>query len=131
MTERVGDVADGRHRPERARDRAAEQQVANVGLAARQQRVGLHVPRPGREPAGLQSRDELVPAFGPHLEVVLQHDRLPVEHETEARVGREQIEHRVDRVDEPAAEHLERAVPLPVPMEVGDEQELARQTEMT
>ena len=94
MAERVGDVADGRHRSELAGDLAADQQVAHVRLARGQERVGLHVPR-ARPRAGptCEPGDELVPPIGAHLEVVLEHDRLTVEHEAETRVGREQIEH--------------------------------------
>ncbi len=131
MAERVGDVGDRRYRSECARHRAAEQEVADMGLAGRQQRVGLHIPWPRREPPGVKSRDDLVATIGPHVEIVLEHDRLPVEHEAKARVDRDEVEHRVDRVDEPSAKRLERSVPLPVPVEVGDEQNVARQTETT
>ena len=131
MPEGVGDVRDARYGSERARDRSTEQQIANVGLAAGQQRVGLDVPRAGGEPSRAQSGDELVVTVRSHLEVVLEHDRLTVEHETKAGIGREQIEHGVDRVHEPSAEHLERPVPLPIPMEVGDEEDLVRQAETT
>ena len=131
MPEGVGDVRDDRDRSERARNRPAEQQVANVGLAARQQRVGLHVPRSGGKPSRTESRNELFATVGSHREVVLEHDRLPVEHETETGIGCDQIEYGVDRVDEPSAEHLERPVPLPIPMEVRNEQDLVRQVETT
>ncbi len=126
MTEGVGHIADRRHRAERAGHRASVQQVAHVRLTRRQQRVGLHVPGARREPAGGESGDDLVAPLRPHREVVVEHDRLPVEHEAKARVGRHQIEHRVDGVDQAPAEDLERPVPLPIPMEVGDEQELVR-----
>ncbi len=85
-------------------------------------RVGLHVPGSGREPTRCSPATSSSRRSRPHLEVVLEHDGLTVEHEAETGIGGEQVEHRVDRVDEPAAEDLERAVPLPIPVEVGDEQ---------
>ncbi len=66
-----------------------------------------------------------------HLEIVLEHDRLAVEHEAEAGIGVDEVEHRVDRVDEPAAELLERPVPLAVPVEVRDEQDVAGHDDVT
>ena len=36
-------------------------------------------------------------------------------------IGRDEVEHAVDRVDEPAAVVLERAIPLAIPVEMGDE----------
>ncbi len=102
-----------------------------MGLAGGQQRVGLHVPRPGCEPAGVQARDELVAALRAHLEVVLEHDGLAVEHEAEAGIGGDEVEDGVDGVDEPPAEHFERSVPLAVPVEVGDEKDFGRHTETT
>ncbi len=81
--------------------------------------------RPARTPAA-----SVVAALGAHLQVVVQHDRLTVEDEPEPGIRVELIEHRIDRVDEAAAELFEGAVPLAIPMEVRDEVDVAH-TAMT
>ena len=52
----------------------------------------------------------------------VEHHGLPVEEE--ARVGEVAVEHRqqlVEELDEPHAKHLERLVPLTIPVRVGDD----------
>ena len=132
MAERVGHVADGR-RPVRAR-RRPRGRGAGCERASRPPAAASRAARttdPPRADRACEAGDELGAALGPDLEVVLEHDGLTVEHEPEPGIGVDEVEYRVDRVDEPAAEDLERSVPLPVPVEVGDEQDLARQTETT
>ena len=63
--------------------------------------------------------------LGPHLEVVVDHDRLAVEQEAlVGRVGLQEVEQVVDEVDELDPVGLERRVPLPVPVRVGDDPHL-------
>src|SRR5439155_6529503 len=58
-----------------------------------------------------------------YLDVVLEHDRLTVERERrERRVALERVENAVDDRPEPQPEHLERDVPLAVPVGVGDDE---------
>ena len=58
----------------------------------------------------------------PHLEVVLEHDRLPVQSEGRKRgVALQDIDHTVHDAPERELEVLERPVPLAVPVRVRDE----------
>ena len=60
--------------------------------------------------------------LGAHREVVVDHRHLPVEQEVGVgRVGLELREEAVEQVDQPQPERLERRVPLPVPVGVGDD----------
>ena len=60
--------------------------------------------------------------LGAHREVVVDHRHLPVEQEVGVgRVGLELGEQLVEQVDQPQPERLERRVPLPVPVGVGDD----------
>ena len=92
-----------------------------MGLAVRDERVGLHIPRPDRHSALLHCASEIGAPLRAHVEVVLDHDRLPVEHETKAGVVAQQVEHTIDGVDEPAPETLECAIPLAIPVRVRHE----------
>jgi hypothetical protein len=89
-----------------------------VSFAAGQQRVGLDVPRSETHATGSTRSDELVPTTGTNLEVVLDHDRLTIEDEPSVGVLAQEVEDSVDRVDQPSAESLERAIPLAVPVRV-------------
>ena len=126
MAEAVGRVAGAASArpPKRRQTRAAEQQVANERLAADQQLVGEHVPRPDLEPAGREQRAQPGLVVGSHVEVVLEHDRLPVERERHERVvAFEHVEHLVERLAETQPESLERQVPLTVPVRVRHDEE--------
>jgi hypothetical protein len=59
----------------------------------------------------------------PDLEVVVDGRELAVEREAQSLVPLELVEDVVDNVDERDAEGLERAVPLPVPVRVRDEED--------
>src|SRR6516162_5188876 len=131
MAERIRDVGDVRDRTQLAGHRSSAQKVSHMRLAAGKQRVGLDVPRPGREPSRGQARDEPVALSGSNLEIVLQDDRLAVEYEAEARVDLDLVEHCVDRVDEVAPECVVRPIPLAVPVEMRDEQYRAGHACMT
>jgi hypothetical protein len=96
-----------------------------VRLAARKERVRLHVPGARAELTAANPSFERGATFGSDLEVVVEHDCLAVEHEPEAVVRLREFEHGVDRVDEMATEVFERAVPLAIPVEVRNEKDLA------
>src|SRR5207237_8434341 len=59
-------------------------------------------------------------AFGPHLEVILEHDALPVEQEAFA-LRRRMIEQVVDERDETLAKSNEWVIPLAIPVRVRDD----------
>ena len=99
----------------------AFQQVADVGLARRQEGVGLHVPGTDGDAFLPARRGQLVAAIGADGRVVLEDDGLAVELEVEAGILGDQVEHPVDGVDEPGPERLERPIPLPVPVGVRDQ----------
>ncbi len=69
-------------------------------LTVRKERVGLHVPWTGTKATGPYTCYQLVASRRSHLEVVVEHDRLAIEHETKAGVGGKLVEHGIDRVDE-------------------------------
>ena len=119
VPEGVGHIGDTGARPERRRDAPTDQQVPDVRFARREQRVGLDVPRPDRDTTFADDRRELSATIRAQRQVVVEHDRLPVEHEAVAGIGRAQLEHPIDRADEPRTELLERPVPLAVPVDVG------------
>jgi hypothetical protein len=126
VPERVGHVRDAGAAPDRLGDAPPHQQVADERLAGRQQGIGLHVPGADGQPPGPHHSFELVTTTRPHREVVLDHDRLPVEQERPTRIDREQVEHAVDGVDQPRPERLERPVPLAVPVRVRHQQDVDR-----
>ena len=62
--------------------------------------------------------------LGSHLEVVVDDRGLAVEQEARVREVRlEQRQQRVEQLDEPHAERLERRVPLAVPVRVGNDRD--------
>ena len=59
----------------------------------------------------------------PHVDVVLEHDRLPVERERrEGRVALERVQDAVDDRAETQPEELEGQVPLAIPVRVWDDE---------
>jgi hypothetical protein len=89
-----------------------------VGFTAREQRVGLDIPRPNTEATAPTCADELVATLGTNVQVVLEHDRLPVQEEPPTRILAEQVEDAINRVDESPPETLKRPIPLAIPMRV-------------
>ena len=102
----------------------ALEQVPHVRLPGRQQRIGLYPPGTDRHAARLTRRGERGAALGPDRQVVLEHDRLPVEQEAEARILGDEIQHPVDEVHQARAEPLEGAIPLAIPVRVRDENDV-------
>ena len=102
VTEAVGRVAGpGRLPAEAAADAPPEQKVANEALATNEQLVGKHIPGPDLEPARSEQRAQPCLVVGSHVDVVLEHDRLPVEREREERrIPFEHVEHLVERLAE-------------------------------
>ena len=117
MPKGVGDVADGHFGakfPGRAR---ALQQVADVRLGADQEHVWQDVPGADQDAPvfDVLAQDGLF--FGPHVQVIVEHDGLPVEHKMfEIGVVFEDVEQPVDQVDEFEAELLKGEVPFAVPV---------------
>jgi hypothetical protein len=124
MAERVGCVGDRRDTAEGGAGAPPLEEVAYVRLAVRQERVRLHVPRSDRDATGAAGFGELRAALGSHLRIVFENDGLTVEQKAKAGIRRAEVEDGVDRVDEAGAERLEGAVPLAIPMRVGDEKAL-------
>ncbi len=121
VAEGVRDVALVQASAEVASHGAANQEVADQRFGTDQELVGQHVPGPDLEPPGPDMGDDCVTAIGADLQVVLQDDRLAVQHEAaEVGVGLEQPEHLVDQLDQRDPELLERDVPGPIPVGVRD-----------
>ena len=121
MAEHVRQVAHT-HRPaQRLRPGPPELEVPDDGLARDEELVHQDLPRPDRETVlGDQPPDQGF-GLGPDLEVVVDRGGLAVEREAPPLVGRHPLEQLVDQLDEAQPEHLERLVPLPVPMGVRDQ----------
>ena len=124
MAEAVGEIARAaRLDAETAADPPAEQEVADERLAADQDLVGQDVGRADLEAPGLEQRPQATLVLRPHVDVVLEHDRLPVERERgEGGVAFERVQDTVDDGAEPQPERLEGQVPLPVPVRVRDDE---------
>jgi hypothetical protein len=102
---------------------AADQQVADQRLAADQELVGQHVTRTDLDPPGGDQRPQPRLVLGSDREVVLEHDRLPVERERrEGGVALERVEHLVDDAAEHQPKVLEGAIPLAVPVGMGHDE---------
>ena len=102
MAEAVGRVAGACRLPaETAANAPAEQKVANEALATDQQLVSEHVPGPDLEPDRDEQCAQAGLVVGSHVDVVLEHDRLPVERERDERlIPFEHVEHFVERLAE-------------------------------
>ena len=122
VTERVGHVTDVHLGTEATRVTVACQQVADVRLGADEEHVGEDVPGSDED----APRANVVPkrglGLGSHEQVIVKHDRLPVEHEMfVVAVRGENVEQPVHEVDKSQAELLKGAIPFAVPVGVLDD----------
>ncbi len=117
VAEGVWKVADPHAGTKAAAHPLAHQEVAHHRLRADQELVGQDVPgADGQAPLPDVAADVLLP-LRPHLQVVLQHDGLPVEHEVAVvGIGIQQRQKLIHHFDQAKAELLEGQVPLAVPM---------------
>ena len=125
VPEHVGEVPDGRGPAQLAGAGDPELEVAHDRLARHHELVHEDHPRADREPlVGDQSR-QAGGSLGPHLEVVVDHRGLPVEQEAPGGgILLEQVEEPVEQRHELGPIHLERRVPLPVPVRVRHDRDL-------
>ena len=99
-------------------------QVAHQRFGTDQELVGQYGPGADQQASFPHQLLDARSALGTDLEVVVDHTRLAVQREVEVvGVGLEQVEERVNQVDELDAELLERQVPLSVPVRVRNEVE--------
>ena len=119
VAEGVWDVAD-LHFGAKAAGRARPlQEVADMGLRADQEHVGQDVPGADQDAAALHVLAQDGFLFGAHVQVIIEDDGLPIEHEVlEAGVFFQPLQQAIHQVDELEAELLEGLVPLAVPMGV-------------
>ena len=99
----------------------ADLEVPDHRLARDEELVHQDLPRPDRQATRGDQPLDPGAALGPDLEVVVDGRDLAVEGEGEPLVGLHRVEELVDELDEPHPEHLERLVPLAVPVGVRDE----------
>src|SRR4030095_7733920 len=105
--------------PKRAGDGVHEREIEYDRLAAHEKLVGHHIPRADQDAPSLDGATDPVFLLGPNLEVILEHDRLPIEMKVGVRrVGVEQVEQPIDESDEPQAELLVGEITLAIPMRV-------------
>ena len=121
MAEHVRQVADGHGAAELLSAPLPVLEVADDRLARDEELVHQHLPRPDRQSSLLDQPPDALRRLGPHLEVVVQRRELAVQGEAVALVGLHRVEERIDEPDQLQAEPLEREVPLPVPVGVGNQ----------
>jgi len=108
VAEGVRDVPDHGRAAEARRHVQAVDEVADGGLAAHEELVGLHVPGSDGELPGGDGDSDLLLVLGADLEVVLEDDGLPVEVEVlEVRAVLEGIEERIQELDEPMRDDVD------------------------
>ena len=114
-------------RAEPIEDRAPDEKIPNQRLAAWNQLVRKHVPWAGLNTAiPQQSRPARSLLIGTNLEVVVEHNRLPIEQKAFILAWRI-IDQFVDDVGKTLTKDLDRLIPLAVPMGVCDDVDLERQ----
>ena len=121
MPELVGQVADVERTAEAARDCHPDFEIANERLAAHQETVGEHVPRPDLDFARANQTAQPRLGLRAHLEIIVEHDRLAVEVKRRDRAALDQRNHAIGHRDQPRAHLLERLIPFAIPMRVNDE----------
>jgi hypothetical protein len=126
VAEEVGGVAEPHRRTERGGALETDPEVADQRLPRDEPLVREDVPRPDEEPPVAHELRDPVALAGPHLEVIVEDDRLAVEREAAERgIAVEDLEQAVHEAHEAVAELLVRRVPLAVPMGVRNEKEMA------
>jgi hypothetical protein len=123
VAEAVREVADAHRVAEVGCPCHPALEVPHDRLAADEELVDERLPRADREPSGPDVPAQPLLVLRADREVVVDGRELAVEREAVVRVGVQQLQHLVDDVDERHPERLERAVPLPVPVGVGDEED--------
>ena len=119
VAEQIRQVSDGHRAAVRLRDAVSDRQISHERFTADEELVGHDVPRADEQPARRDGTPHAAGLLRPHLEVILEHDRLAVEVVVrERRIAFEQIEHAIDQIDEPEAELLAREIPLAIPVRV-------------
>ncbi len=122
MAEHVREIADLHETAKFDRTRDAALETANHCLARNHVLVHENFPWADREPSLGHERSQSRLGLGADLEVVVDHGGLPIEHEPPVtRVTLEQFQQLIDELNESQSEGLERRVPLPVPMGMGDD----------
>ena len=98
-------------------------EVPDRRLTVDEELVHQCLPRADRQSAREHECPDALLRLRPDLEVVIRRRELPVEREPQPLVGLELVQHVVDDVHERDPEGLERAVPLPIPVRMWDEED--------
>jgi hypothetical protein len=85
MTEGIGKVSRFHASPKEVAHPLPFEIVPNVRLSTNEDFVGEYIPRPDEKVAGLHQSFETFTVLRLDLEVILQDNRLPVEHERSVR----------------------------------------------
>ena len=94
--------------------------VASPLVPAGQEEVVLDIPRSDSQIPAPDPSPECLPAFRADLQIILQTDRLRIQFKEIVGMALENLQQMVDQVDQPESEGLERLVPFPVPVRMGD-----------
>src|SRR5690606_29909614 len=96
-------------------------EIADERFRTHEEFVGENVPGTYEEPTTLNETAQVGLPLGPDRQVVLQHNRLSVEHKVFVAWGMiQQRQNLVDQVNELESKLLKSLVPLTVPVGVGD-----------
>ncbi len=125
----LSDVAEGvrhvtdRHFPAKfARLALACQQVANMRFGTHEEHIGQDMPGTDQNAPIADMFPQRIFRFGPHEQVIVKCDRLPVEHEVFViAISGKNVEQAVHKVNKFKAELLEGAIPLAVPVSMADD----------
>ncbi len=122
VSEHVGEVAHIHHPSEGGAPSDAGLQVADDGFARDEELVHQDVPRTQGEPSGGCQRVQALLVLGADLEIVVDDRQLAIEEEgLVGGIPFQKVNQAIDQMNQLQPERLERVIPLPVPVGVGDD----------
>src|SRR5512137_129741 len=117
VPEWIGDVADAHARTKPAASPFPFEQVAQSRFRADQELIRQDVPGTNDQSPAADIATNPLFILRAHGEVVIQDNRLPVEHEMfKIQVVIQEVKHAIDQVDKAKAKFLECPVPFTIPV---------------
>ncbi len=88
-------------------------------LGADEEHIRQDMPGTDDNPSTLDVTPELLFALRTHLEIILQYDRLSIQHKVlEINIIVQDVKQTIDKMDQPQPKLLKGLIPFPVPMRV-------------
>ncbi len=122
VAERVGHVAHLLNAAQLARGLVSQDEVPHGGFTADEEFVWKDVPGPYRETASADEVPDAIPFLGTHRQVIIEQNRLAVQHEVIESPRLQIGEYRAKGPVHVHPEFAERLVPLPVPVSMRDDE---------